>query len=372
MPKHRIAFLPGAPTPETVGVFAHRPRTRDCNSIEAIAYVLDEDPDFEAQVWVGDTLDETTINHFLACDYVIVNLKHTLWRSATRLANLARVRQSRAWIIGYQEGPADLLATAKPARFERAAYAHVAMDALCCYDRRAMPWFRTFAKGRRVFYLPLPAALDVYDCYRQLEEARHNMIQIAPPFGDGRGGSISANVALAAAGDDWLISFQERTTYDMGLAAEWCAHALTRPRNWLPWQIVPASPSPFDSRPKKARNAINESFLETLAVCRLAVNMDTAQCYGRFVSDCAGLGVPCVGSNRIYLQNILFPALTYDPLDVDGAIVDALRLRNSAEDRTEVCGYALANLRQYFHVNRIREHWHRIVTELRPGEKEVA
>lgn len=63
-----------------------------------------------------------------------------------------------------------------------------------------------------------------------------------------------------------------------------------------------------------------------VAAARVAVHLDPRDTWGRFSLDCAAVGVPCVGSSRVEAQRRLFPRLTLDWLDGEGAVALVKRL----------------------------------------------
>ena len=80
------------------------------------------------------------------------------------------------------------------------------------------------------------------------------------------------------------------------------------------------------------------------------MNMDPRACYGRFVVDCAGLGVPCIGKDRTVMQGTLFPDLTTPWLDCEPTY--------SPETLKAAAGLAWDLLRQRYNAQAIRKRFY--------------
>ena len=56
--------------------------------------------------------------------------------------------------------------------------------------------------------------------------------------------------------------------------------------------------------------------------------------------NCAYFGIPCVGNNRADTQNILFPKLSFDVYNIEGALNATKRLKEDKEFYNECSLYA--------------------------------
>jgi len=124
---------------------------------------------------------------------------------------------------------------------------------------------------------------------------------------------------------------------------------------------------------KKDRRNGKEPFLGELGACRLAVNLDTAACYGRFVVDCALLDVPCIGSNRVVMQEALFPELMFDPYrDIVAALECARHLLEDPEAGQAFCKRARKALLRTQTPEATRAAFEQGLGDLLPAEEEAA
>ena len=80
--------------------------------------------------------------------------------------------------------------------------------------------------------------------------------------------------------------------------------------------------------------------VRAMASARLAVHLDPRDTWGRFSLDCAAVGIPCVGSDRVDTQARLFPELTLDWLDGDGAVSLVKRLLSDRAFYDDAVTYA--------------------------------
>ena len=287
----KVAMLSDADTP---GPFRHVPLDWSrANSIEAIIAVLKGD------VWHGRELDHLLLDALSSYDVVIINLKHTLWPIVPQLA--AELR-GKCIVAGYQEGPADLAGRLDHNELPAYLTAIRSVEHLFCFDPDAPDLFKAMRGNNAVSYLPIPAAQGVYDKFRKPLADRPNdppRICLCQPLNYRRGTYLGILMASRLGA---RVICGAHTRGEETVLQKLIASAGGRPYTfcWRSW----------DKRDKHSGHA---PFLAELADCRLAINLDTAACYGRFVADCAALNVPCIGSNRTVLQKKLFPELAFDP-----------------------------------------------------------
>lgn len=61
-------------------------------------------------------------------------------------------------------------------------------------------------------------------------------------------------------------------------------------------------------------------FYDVLSQCQFVINMADRNTPGRLQGEAAFLGVPVIGSNRLELQNELFPSLSVSPFEAEDAV----------------------------------------------------
>ena len=326
----KIALLSDANTP---GPFKHHPFNWRINSVEALAWALD------ASVWHGQIINGVLLDHWAEYDLIIINLKHTLWRI---IPDIAAAIGDRVIIAGFQEDAGDLAGTLDAPDLDNYLEALHAVRHLFVYDRRAIPWFRAIGKGNEaVSYLPLPAPIEVYDKIRIPYDKRPpDRVGLCQAISAQRGAYLSI---LLAAQCNARVLCHGKDAEEVGLTARLIAQAGAIPDcfSWLEWN----------------RSTFNDehSFLRRFAQCRLAVNLDNRACYGRFLVDCAGLGIPCICSRESAVAQDLFPDLTFDGYrDFDRARRAARRLLSNPTYAQRIADKSLAALRSKYSLTRIR------------------
>ena len=63
-----------------------------------------------------------------------------------------------------------------------------------------------------------------------------------------------------------------------------------------------------------------DSYIEMLAKCKLVISMADRNSPGRVQGEAAFFKIPVVGSNRLELQNELYPSYSFSPFDLESAI----------------------------------------------------
>lgn len=89
------------------------------------------------------------------------------------------------------------------------------------------------------------------------------------------------------------------------------------------------------------------SFYDALSQCRFVINLADRNTPGRIQGEAAFFGVPVIGSNRLELQNELFPDLATSPYSLEEAVNLATRLLLDPEIGTRLAEVASKRLNKY-------------------------
>jgi len=325
----KIAFISDANTPGPLRHVTH-PDDWQINGVEALAWAL------HAQVWHGTELTLAAVNHLATFDAVIINLKHTLWPI---VPDLHRALAGRAPLIGYQEGPSDHALQLDPQSLDRYLTAYRTVDRLLVYDTRAQDWFAHLRgdtqRRSTTHYLPLPVPVDIYPEYEIPWDDRPDdppRICLCQPVSAGRGAALALHLAASTGARVLLqgVDAAEIATVSRLIAT---AGGIPDMTTWTPW--VPPRPD------------YPTSFLQRLAQCRLALNLDTAQTYGRFCVDCAGLGVPCIGLSHNFMQTTFWPGLTIPHWYETSRLQNKINLLKTPDVLHSTCNHAARTLKPY-------------------------
>lgn len=94
------------------------------------------------------------------------------------------------------------------------------------------------------------------------------------------------------------------------------------------------------------RNGMDE-FYDILSQCMLVINLADRNTPGRLQGEAAFFGVPVIGSNRLELQNELFPDLAVTPYEVEKAANLASYLLDYPEHADQIGAKAYEKLKKY-------------------------
>lgn len=94
------------------------------------------------------------------------------------------------------------------------------------------------------------------------------------------------------------------------------------------------------------RNGMGE-FYDILSQCKFVINLADRNTPGRLQGEAAFFGVPVIGSNRLELQNELFPDLAVTPYEVEKAANLGSFLLDNPETGKELADQAYNKLKKY-------------------------
>jgi hypothetical protein len=90
-----------------------------------------------------------------------------------------------------------------------------------------------------------------------------------------------------------------------------------------------------------------ESFYDLLSQCKFVINLADRNTPGRIQGEAAFFGVPVIGSDRLELQNELFPKLATSPYSLENVVSLAIELLENPELADHYAKYALEKLAVY-------------------------
>lgn len=90
-------------------------------------------------------------------------------------------------------------------------------------------------------------------------------------------------------------------------------------------------------------------FYDVLSQCQFVINMADRNTPGRLQGEAAFFGVPVIGSNRLELQNELFPSLAVSPFEAQKAYENAKGLLTNPDSKLII--YAQKKLQRYNYKN---------------------
>jgi len=111
------------------------------------------------------------------------------------------------------------------------------------------------------------------------------------------------------------------------------------------------------------------SFYERLNQCRFVINLADRNTPGRIQGEAAFFGIPVIGSNRLELQNELFPSLAVSPYSLEDAKHKAeFLLSASREQLDSITNYAWRKLQAY-NYRRSKSRFYRLLEGIQEKRK---
>lgn len=90
-----------------------------------------------------------------------------------------------------------------------------------------------------------------------------------------------------------------------------------------------------------------DAFYDTLSQCRFVLNMADRNTPGRIQGEAAFFRVPVIGSNRLELQQELFPSLSTSPYDLEKVVGISRWLLQTPEKHDDIIEFAQRRLQLY-------------------------
>ncbi len=92
-------------------------------------------------------------------------------------------------------------------------------------------------------------------------------------------------------------------------------------------------------------------YYDILAQCKFVINLTDRNTPGRLQGEAAFFGVPVIGSNRLELQEELFPQLSVKPYELEKVVTLGQQLLDNHEFAEHVTKFALSGLSEYNYEN---------------------
>ena len=102
-------------------------------------------------------------------------------------------------------------------------------------------------------------------------------------------------------------------------------------------------------------------WMQHLSTYKYAVHLMPAVAAGTFSLNCACLGIPCIGNDKVDTQSVLFPDLSVDVNDIHEARFLAIRLREDKEFYNQISNHAKIHAYESWYAN--PEKWLKFMEE---------
>jgi hypothetical protein len=111
-----------------------------------------------------------------------------------------------------------------------------------------------------------------------------------------------------------------------------------------------------------------EEYMEVLSQCSLVLNLADRNTPGRLQGEAAFFEIPCVGSNRLELQNILFNTLSVSPYSLEDAFKWSQKLLDDPDWGKVIGANARAKLIENFDYEPSRKKFEGLLAQIRGEE----
>jgi len=290
-----------------------------CDAVQQWVNVLDGD------IWQGEEIADhgvfTELNRY---DVVMVNANTSMVGLICHLKSALEHPK----ILMLDGGSVDDICIV-PTHIRQGFIAAIrACDMYCTFQ----PWAHTVYElltDKPIRYIGIPTPVRLIRSYRKPWSQRRKRvavgIQLGPGGGTDRNGLLTVFALRKVLGPEWEIDIAYTDPIELSFAQTFGLNLTMHP------VISPQNP-----------------YWENISDCRFGIMLDLRYTWGRFASNMAGLGIPCIGVARNGTQERLFPSLTVaDPFKSMGAAVDMVRAL-AADDTgmlsAPLCDYADAVL----------------------------
>jgi hypothetical protein len=289
------------------------------------------DGQYDNGVWM-DLLDIPFIQKIEeAKDYVTVI--RTLWIDATGWSKEIRQRYPEVVQIGLSDHPLSTHISRLPADRQLAYIQDLQyLDGLMALTSEEESWYKNAVPSIPVIKAGLPFPVEKYETkYGHLRDSKREFIGIGVGAADNDRNFISN-----------LLVFRELRRKNPDLIGLF----LSIPHQLMPYCTYMADN--FEGVYIHKRETM-DSYMEWLSRCKLIISMADRNTPGRIQGEAAFFKIPVVGSNRLELQEELYPDLSFKPFEVEEATEAAQMVLDNYFDQTKIiCEYAYDELVQNY------------------------
>lgn len=206
-------------------------------------------------------------------------------------------------IVGLQDGSADDFERAYPdllGKFYKTLKCVDAVAALNDQESILMHWRNLAQKATVEFLPPYIPTHEIKKAYAPPRQRIFSIPSILVTNAPSRGKGFFLNVEFirrALGKTKFTLYCQSANKEDDELISDWWLRGNYDKDKLLLYRTMPP-----------------EMFWRVLSGCAMAVSFDYWYTSGRISGDAACVGTYCVGSDRTFLQNYLFPHAAYDPI----------------------------------------------------------
>ncbi len=189
-------------------------------------------------------------------------------------------------------------------------------DIIFCHNEHDKKWYKGLYPDKPVFVLQ---SLMIEDSIQNVEWKPQEKVLIGGNFARWYGGFQSYLIATEFGVDKWIPSMHNKRDFEDQI--EDLNHLPYV--DWVGW-------------------------INTVATFKYGIHMMPTIAAGTFSLNCAYLGVPCIGNEKVDTQRVCFPDLSVDVEDVESARKIANLLKNDSDFYNQCSQKAKENYNKHF------------------------
>jgi len=259
----------------------------------------------------------------------------TLWIDSSGWSKAIKTQWSHIKLLGLVDHPlsahiSKLTAEKQFAYIDDLQY----LDGIMTLTEEEREWYQIAAPSKPVMKVGLPFPFESYETkYGELRKSDKDLIGLGVGASDNDRNFISN-----------ILAFQKLQLKNPGLKGVFLS---------IPSQLIPYCAywaDRVDNLYIHQRVEMAE-YYEMLTRCKFVINLTDRNTPGRLQGEAAFFGVPVIGSNRLELQEELFPSLSVKPYELEKVVGLGQRLLDKPKIGQEMSEAAFKGLKEYSYEN---------------------
>jgi glycosyltransferase involved in cell wall biosynthesis len=276
----------------------------------------------------------------------------TLWLESTGWSKEIKNRFPQVRLIGLSDHPLSTHISRLPANQQHAYISDLEyLDGIMALTEEERQWYSVTVPSKPVEYVGLPFPTEVYETkYGHLRNSEKEFIGLGVGAADNDRNFVSN-----------LMAFRKLQLQNPDIVGVF----LSVPKQLLPYCVYWADR--IDNVFIQEREDMPE-FYETLSRCKFVINLADRNTPGRIQGEAAFFEVPVVGSDRLELQNILYPSLRTSPFALE-AVVNAGQFLLDNPDEGIRLGKVAHKKLEKFNYKRSKERFNNLLQRIEDGNE---
>jgi hypothetical protein len=272
----------------------------------------------------------------------------TLWLESTGWSREIKNRYPHVTLIGLSDHPLSTHISRLPANQQHAYISDLEyLDGIMALTEEERQWYSIAVPSKPVERVGLPFPFDSYEeKYGQLRNSEKRYIGLGVGASDNDRNFVSN-----------LMAFRYLQLHNPDLVGVF----LSIPQQLMPYCIYWADQ--IDNVYIHEREDMPE-FYDMLSQCKFVINLADRNTPGRIQGEAAFFEVPVIGSNRLELQNELYPTLAVTPYAIEDVVKMGQYLLDNPVEGAKIGARARKTLRHYSY-DRSLQRFNRLLERIR-------